>query len=1625
MTINEKIGSWIKHMNKKLYIYLFLTMMLGILLLGSKNADAAISSTVVSDQFEQDSGLWDYLGSAHRSTTGVAELTPPSQSKAGVMWFKNPLLPPYDVSFQMRMSNHSALYGPVIPADGIVFMFNKNKSTSPPSASQMGFEAGNGYGIEFDTYYNNDPGQSWDIVGGNHISLFKNNSNSGLSTDLLEQVLSPTNMTNQNWHDVRIQVRNDSVSVYMDNTLYIQKTLTLDPAYSYIGFSASTGHYYSRQQIDNVLITPIKEQPQVQAYAHSVSSQAVTRTYIEGETIPIDVFFPNAVQINSALPPTLMMNTGYEALYTAGSGTNTLHFDYIVRAADRVDLLNYSSTGALSDANITIVLPDTNSADSLASNSPLSLDGRLRLGLNFNNSTSDSTAIHSPIVYGTAHFIPGPTREAIQFEGIPHSYPGRLHIPSIEGSLDLDQELTVTFNAKLNTQLGSNGNGSTVPGGNLVVFAKETDHYGIVLFKPGNFSRTFQLKVTGAGGGTYTLPVNESIHLADWHHYSVIVSATQVSFYIDGILQTNGSIPLTSPLALSAANGYALSLARFANGWYPTNISMDNFRWYNTALTAIDIKQIYESQFQITNVSTAGVTGKHYRVGDVVSIRISFSGNVSVEGTQSPVLHLNNGGIAYYNASASTENVLAFDYTISSQDANSALLNYESPFALELNGSAIYTGIGGAPEPGTAFLANIMLPPLSSVSSLANQQLVVDTNAPAVDFTISKASLGQAALSISASDVLSASSDMIGRIWNGLTWTEWSSYSSLANAIITLPSRPEVTITVEIKDAAGNVGAATHTIHAPFITSGSSLKLSEATPLVIPSVMGNSSSYTEDSTIALWVYPESNAVYTIMKQDNNPSNGGIGRWFTLQPHAIGSSNELEVHYSYWASNQLLSSSNQLVSSNLIPIEQWTHLAFVKRNGVLELYINGQLDPSSAVAEPGWSEFTYYSNNAIAFGGSSTGSIGGAIEIPIGGTIGMLNSDLGGGSPPVLRVDQIQFLNTAVTFDEAFVKNELSTELDDSYPYFSNLTAYYPLNEGIGSIASDVINSNNGTVDPNQTQFVWEPDTIVGNVQHVEQATTIYGQLIAEDFEGDALEYTLIEQPSVGVFTFSNTGTFSYTPDMNTIGEVTFRYKVNDGYFDSPVLTKRITVTPTQLNPSIDSVSLYANHGGSNPTQAPVTVTVQSSNTTELRWLPGTNSLEHFEQSGNLVVGSSFEVSDFGTYTLLAKNSKTAIVYSFDVFSGNAELSSLAVEGFELEFDPEVSKYDITVPFAASSIELTYAVAAGSNATVQVTNDNPGHLDMGLNEIILIVTAQNGTTHSYTLNVNRIADPVISEMTFDPALPYAIDGNVTVSFTATGDELTAYKWLKGARTAADFAEDGETINGQTFVVHENGSYSLYVANRAGGYVIETFVVNQLDEEVPVITLTGPQPMWVAIGQPFVEPGYSATDNDSTDLAVVASGDINTSVAGEYTRSYTATDRSGNSSTVTRTVVVINNPIIATPVLSPTLSYSTKENVHVTASVTGDNITAFKWMKGSKSVVDFTLDGNLITGSTFTVTENSVYTLFAINTAGGYDLQQFVVDQIDRTAPLLALSATSPNSIYTKVGTPYQLPIFTLS
>ncbi|MBH9742248.1 immunoglobulin-like domain-containing protein [Vibrio navarrensis] len=217
--------------------------------------------------------------------------------------------------------------------------------------------------------------------------------------------------------------------------------------------------------------------------------------------------------------------------------------------------------------------------------------------------------------------------------------------------------------------------------------------------------------------------------------------------------------------------------------------------------------------------------------------------------------------------------------------------------------------------------------------------------------------------------------------------------------------------------------------------------------------------------------------------------------------------------------------------------------------------------------------------------------------------------------------------------------------------------------------------------------------------------------------------------------------------------------------------------------------------------------------------------------------------------------------------------------------------------------------------------------------------------------------------------------------------------------ANDSYEGEVLVNTSGSVNTNilGSYTInYTAvDSSGNSATAKRIINVVkpDTTPPNITLHGNSQITVEAGTEFIDPGASASDNNDGDIAVTTTGDVIVSTVGSYTIIYSATDSSGNSSSVARVVHIIDTT-------APAISVQGNEIDRVEAgfSYIDAGAVATDIVDGS---VDVVIAGNVNTSmlGRYTIT----YT--AIDSAGNTNSAYRVVDVTDTIAPVVTLSGNT--------------------
>jgi VCBS repeat-containing protein len=100
-----------------------------------------------------------------------------------------------------------------------------------------------------------------------------------------------------------------------------------------------------------------------------------------------------------------------------------------------------------------------------------------------------------------------------------------------------------------------------------------------------------------------------------------------------------------------------------------------------------------------------------------------------------------------------------------------------------------------------------------------------------------------------------------------------------------------------------------------------------------------------------------------------------------------------------------------------------------------------------------------------------------------------------------------------------------------------------------------------TVTPVNDAPVVEAATFAGD-----EDLAVEGQLVGVDVDGDELTFAVVTPPVAGDLVVNADGRFTYTPETNFSGEVSFSWKANDGSADSTPAIGTVTLNPVNDRP---------------------------------------------------------------------------------------------------------------------------------------------------------------------------------------------------------------------------------------------------------------------------------------------------------------------------------------------------------------------------------------------------------------------------------------------------------------------------
>ena len=478
-------------------------------------------------------------------------------------------------------------------------------------------------------------------------------------------------------------------------------------------------------------------------------------------------------------------------------------------------------------------------------------------------------------------------------------------------------------------------------------------------------------------------------------------------------------------------------------------------------------------------------------------------------------------------------------------------------------------------------------------------------------------------------------------------------------------------------------------------------------------------------------------------------------------------------------------------------------------------------------------------------------------------------------------------------------------------------------------------------------------------------TTIdYQENVSANFTytaNEAVTWSLSGNDS-GLFSISNIGALSFNsaPDYESPGDsgTDNIYNVTVNATDSSGNTSDFSVTITVADVD-DSNPVITGNTTVSVQENQTVVSTYSSNEAVTWSLSGTDSsLFSISNTGELSFNSSpdFESPEDNG----ADNQYNVIVTATDS-SDNSDDISISITLINIdEVGPTITNSAST---STPSINENQTYVATFSSNEQVTWSLSG-ADSGL---FSISTSETGST--FSINSNSAQLSFISAPNYEAPADSNSDNVYELIVIATDSSTNTTEY----------------------------PMSIAVTDQA-----EAFNTNT----PPTITLNGPNPQIVTLGNSYIELGAVSDDTEDgplTDQIVITGVSlINTNVVGTYTVQYSVTDSDGNIVSVNRTVEIIDT----TP---PQINLNGNSIISIEVGTTYNELGATATDNYDD---DTTITSNIsISGSVNTATLGSYTVSYDVTDASGNSAPTLIrtINVVDTTIPVLTLLGTSPVSI----------------
>ena len=460
------------------------------------------------------------------------------------------------------------------------------------------------------------------------------------------------------------------------------------------------------------------------------------------------------------------------------------------------------------------------------------------------------------------------------------------------------------------------------------------------------------------------------------------------------------------------------------------------------------------------------------------------------------------------------------------------------------------------------------------------------------------------------------------------------------------------------------------------------------------------------------------------------------------------------------------------------------------------------------------------------------------------------------------------------------------------------------------------------------------------------------------------------------FTGSITVTTNGTVNADAVGEYTLTYIATDPSGNTATATRTVNV--------VDTTAPVVTVTGSNPETVELgdTYTDAGATATDLSGVV------------TVVTTGSVDTDTVGSYTL---------TYTSTDPSGNAGTATRTVNVVDTTA-PVVTVTGSNPATHELGDTYTDAGATATDLSGTVTVVTTGTVDedtVGSYTLTYTSTDPSGNAGTATRTVN-VVDTTAPAVTVTGTNPLTLEVGQAATYTDAGATATD---ASGTVTVVTTG----SVNPQVVGEYTKTYTSTDASGNAG---TATRTINVVDTTAPTVTLVGGTPFTVEVAQSgsFTEPGYNAVDNAATALTKSYIGSIPLDEVGEYSRIYTVTDASGNSTSVTRVVKVVDTTAPTVTLLgdNPKTVEADQNGTYVDPDVTAED--------NDKRALNFSVASNV----NMAIAGSYLYRWRVEDQSGNYVIVDRTVNVVDTTAPLMNLLGDNPNTVEAADGSEYVDP-----